>query len=66
MVLDSVRALVFPSPETVSRFLLVVQSFLEDKAPMVSLWLVPGSQVRSQSLQWCLKKHWRAESEPPW
>ncbi|MPC37134.1 hypothetical protein E2C01_030609 [Portunus trituberculatus] len=39
MVLDSVRALVFPLPERVIQFLSVVQSFLEDRAPTVS----PGS-----------------------
>ncbi|MPC52941.1 hypothetical protein E2C01_046823 [Portunus trituberculatus] len=77
IVLDSVRALVFPLPERVSWFLLVVQSFLEDRAPPVSLWssllshlasrerLVPSSRVCSWSLQWCLKKHWRTALDPP-
>ncbi|MPC47797.1 hypothetical protein E2C01_041554 [Portunus trituberculatus] len=66
MVLDSVRALVFPSPERVSWFLLVAQSFLEDRAPMVSLWrsllghlaslerLVPGSQRLLAELVNCM------------
>ncbi|MPC47740.1 hypothetical protein E2C01_041496 [Portunus trituberculatus] len=75
MVLDLVRALIFLLPERVSRFLLVAQSFLEDRARMVSLWmsllghlaflerLIPGSQVCSQSLQWCLEKHWMAASD---
>ncbi|MPC73783.1 hypothetical protein E2C01_068120 [Portunus trituberculatus] len=74
MVLDSVRALVFPLPERISHFLSVAQCFLEDRAPIVSLLghlaslerLVPGSKVRSRSLQWCLKKHWKAVSDPPW
>ncbi|MPC77252.1 hypothetical protein E2C01_071703 [Portunus trituberculatus] len=74
MVLDSMSALVFPSPERVNQFLLVAQSFQEYRSPTVSLWrsllghltslerLVPGGQVCSQSLQWCLKKHWKAAS----
>ncbi|MPC48940.1 hypothetical protein E2C01_042726 [Portunus trituberculatus] len=77
MVLDSVRALVFSSPERFSRSLSVGQSFLEHRAPTVSLWrsllghlaslerLVTGSWVHSQSLQWCLKKHRKAASVPP-
>ncbi|MPC54717.1 hypothetical protein E2C01_048642 [Portunus trituberculatus] len=68
-VLDSVRPMVLPLPERVSQFQSVAQSFLEDRAPTMSLWrsllgylaslerLVPGGQVRSQSLQWCLNKH---------
>ncbi|MPC78549.1 hypothetical protein E2C01_073037 [Portunus trituberculatus] len=78
MVLNSVRALVFPSPERVRRFLLVVQSFLEDRVPTVSLWrsllghlaslerLVPGTWVRSWSLQGCLKNYRKAVSDSPW
>ncbi|MPC49932.1 hypothetical protein E2C01_043748 [Portunus trituberculatus] len=38
MVLDTVRAQVFPSPDRVSRFQAVVQQFLLAKAPPVSLW----------------------------
>ncbi|MPC61493.1 hypothetical protein E2C01_055566 [Portunus trituberculatus] len=38
MVLDSVRALVFPLSVRISQFLSVVQSFLEDRAPTVSVW----------------------------
>ena len=78
MVLDSQRALVFPSPDRVARFLEVVRRFLEDRAPPVALWrsllghltslerLVPGGRVRSRSLQWCLKQQWRATSDPVW
>ncbi|MPC46788.1 hypothetical protein E2C01_040514 [Portunus trituberculatus] len=63
MVLDSVRALDFLSLEWVSWFLSVAQTFLEDKASMVSLWrlllghlaslkrLVMGSRGHSQPLQ---------------
>ncbi|MPC48735.1 hypothetical protein E2C01_042518 [Portunus trituberculatus] len=38
MVLDSVRALVFPLPERACQCLSVAQNFLEDRAPMVFLW----------------------------
>ncbi|MPC45712.1 hypothetical protein E2C01_039418 [Portunus trituberculatus] len=61
MVLDSVRALVFPSPERISRFLSVAQNFLEDRTPTVSLWrsllghlaslerLVPGGRQHNNT-----------------
>ncbi|MPC86829.1 hypothetical protein E2C01_081664 [Portunus trituberculatus] len=42
MLLDSVRALVFPLPERISQFLSVAQNFLEDKAPTMSLWSLLG------------------------
>ncbi|MPC60714.1 hypothetical protein E2C01_054770 [Portunus trituberculatus] len=38
MVLDSARALIFPSPERVNWFLSMAQSFLEDRIPTVFLW----------------------------
>ncbi|MPC60840.1 hypothetical protein E2C01_054899 [Portunus trituberculatus] len=38
MVLDTVRARVFPSPDQVNHFQAVVQQFLLAKAPPVSLW----------------------------
>ncbi|MPC66123.1 hypothetical protein E2C01_060268 [Portunus trituberculatus] len=78
MVLDSKRALIFPSPEWIGQFRSVARSFLEDKAPPMSLWrsllghlaslerLVPVGRLHSRSLQWCLKRHWRAASDPPW
>lgn len=78
MVLDTVRARVFPSPDRVSRFQAVVRQFLSAKAPPVTLWrsllghlaslarLVPGGLLRMRSLQWCLKRHWRAASDPDW
>ena len=63
MILDSVQARVFPSPERVTRFQSLAHTFLEDRAPTVVLWksllghlaslerIVPGGQVRSWSLQ---------------
>ena len=76
MVLDSVQARVFPSPERVTRFQSLAHTFLEDRAPTVVLWrsllghlaslerIVPGGRVHSRSLQWCLKSHWKAASDP--
>ena len=78
MVLDTVGALVFPSPDRVSRFQVVARQFLTDKAPPVSLWrsllghlaslvrLVPGGRLRMRALQWCLKRNWRAALDPDW
>ena len=78
MVLDSRVALVFPSPDCVHRLRRVVHSFLSLKALPVSIWrsllghlaslmrLVPGGRIRMRALQWCLKRHWKAASDPDW
>ena len=78
MVLDSRRALVFPSPDRVHRFQGVAQQFLVLKAPPASLWrsllghlaslirVVPGGRIRVRSLQWCLRRSWKAASDPDW
>lgn len=43
MVLDSEWALVFPSPEKVSSFLVMAWEFLEDRSPTVTLVITLGS-----------------------
>ena len=77
MTVDTVVGRVFPTESRVRNILSVGSAFLSMPEPPARQWqvllghmaslekLVPQGRLRMRSLQWCLRQHWRPETDPP-
>ena len=77
LVLDSVLLRAFPTEARITKFMEVSATFMALQSPPARLWqivlghmaslekLVLGAQLRMRSLQFALRGHWSASSDPP-
>ena len=75
MTILSSASRVFPTQKRISQFLSQLEEFLSVRVHPVSLWrsllgrmsslslLVPGSRLRTRSLQFCLRSQWDQKNE---